>query len=109
MIKPPEIHEGEELCTECEGSGSRYVRGNDPVNWNTSTGIVVCEKCAGKGKTDWLEKVTGPKKLNFSVQQMRAIKARIGKPVNIADSMIVLNHQEECNRLTLSILKSRGP
>ena len=58
---------GEEVCPACKGTGEHLV--DFPVI-NPTKGIpermkinFVCEVCLGKGKLDWIEKITGVKQI----------------------------------------------
>lgn len=49
------LEEYEEECKECKGSGK-----SKPTVW-----FNICEKCGGKGKIDWIDKVKGFKKCKY--------------------------------------------
>ena len=45
-----ELCEGEEFCPKCFGKGKVPIRDNI---------VLTCNICAGDGKIDWVEKITG--------------------------------------------------
>ena len=66
-IMKTELDLGEEICTKCEGSGEIVV---EVPTINPTCGTpkknkvtFVCNVCNGKGKIDWIEKITGVKQL----------------------------------------------
>ena len=55
------VEKGEELCTQCQGAGlyapkQAYNKYGFPL---TKKAMLVCNKCLGEGKIDWVEKATG--------------------------------------------------
>lgn len=49
----PILKDGEEYCNHCDGTG--YEPNQDYTNeW-----LLLCEKCAGAGKVDWVTNVMG--------------------------------------------------
>jgi len=53
------LNKGEEWCKKCEGSGSIiYKRGTGMFIDGCS---LICNRCKGDGKVDWLEKAIGKK------------------------------------------------
>ena len=77
-----ELKEGEVQCSECHGSGNR-------AKWNQIPDYkcyLMCDKCNGKGKMDWIEAVVGVKpepnlKLNFTMQY--GMKMNLGPNLGI--------------------------
>jgi len=105
-----DISEGEIICPKCEGRGTVTKMVPSVVDPKAYVeAIITCKKCNGDGKLDWIQRVVGvdPKILSMDIETMRPIGARIGKPVNVVDSMIILNHQEECHNISVSVLKHR--
>lgn len=54
------LEEGEEFCKECNGIGLISKKRN-MSNIKMKTHYLICKKCMGDGKVDWIEKVTGKK------------------------------------------------
>jgi len=48
-----EIFPGEDLCPWCEGTGVRRVSENVVAEFP----YLMCRKCKGRGKVDWISKV----------------------------------------------------
>jgi len=53
-----EIKEGEKFCKSCRGAG--MVKSKRDYTFK-KTDLLVCSKCLGTGKLDWVEKVVGKK------------------------------------------------
>lgn len=55
-----DLKEGEIICDKCKGTGSIKVK-RDPTKSGPYHGVVMCLKCLGKGKFDWIENIIGVK------------------------------------------------
>lgn len=55
------LDEGEDFCKKCDGKGR--VMSKNKVFESTNRYSLICDKCLGCGKIDWLEKITGKKYL----------------------------------------------
>jgi len=42
------------ICSECHGTGRVVV-----PNWDRGLRRIICPKCNGAGKLDWIEHITG--------------------------------------------------
>lgn len=51
-----EINDGEKCCLKCKGKG---VVKQFPRTILSKEIVLVCDKCLGDGKIDWVEKATG--------------------------------------------------
>lgn len=56
LKKYTELLDGEEFCPVCKGKGTvrKYKKRVKQISPN-----LVCHKCLGNGKLDWIEKATG--------------------------------------------------
>lgn len=101
--------DGKIKCPKCDGVGYKTKMLLNAVNKRSKfPGIFTCSLCIGHGNLDWVEQIVGKKPYDgVGVEQMRSIGAKIGKPRPVTNSMWTLNHQEECNKLIISIFKSR--
>lgn len=65
------LNEGEEFCDMCNGKGR--VKGTFKVSQYDHPGFdLLCDKCLGDGKLDWIDKITG-KKIDFKTRKLRNI------------------------------------
>lgn len=55
-LKEEDLEEGEVLCDMCKGYG--YIN-------NEQWGRMVCRKCQGEAKLDWIERIVGKKEPEF--------------------------------------------
>jgi len=71
------LKKGEDFCDKCKGSGlvtrSRSKRNN--IHGST-VNTLVCSKCLGSGKLDWLEKAVGKKSvfINFKIEKTMLVE-----------------------------------
>jgi len=56
-LKEEDLEEGELLCDVCKGYGYTY---------DTTWGRMVCKKCQGIAKLDWVERIVGKKQPEFT-------------------------------------------
>ena len=61
------LEEYEELCPECNGSGSPEEIIEDQMMYRT------CCYCGGTGKTDWLQKINKKDKLNRDIMNFTLV------------------------------------
>ncbi len=55
------LNEGEVICKKCEGEG--FTRFTEMRGKHFYPMKMVCDKCGGDGKLDWVEDITGKKEL----------------------------------------------
>ena len=56
------LNEGERFCPKCDGKGE--IPKKSPNFFSKSNLMLVCNKCLGDGKIDWVENVVGKKVKN---------------------------------------------
>lgn len=68
------LKEGEYFCKKCDGSGV-IGRSNST---NKRVGNLICDKCLGEGKLDWVEKAVGKRQLiiDLEVEELTLKKRR---------------------------------
>lgn len=54
--KKPKLKDGEKLCPKCKGKGRTRV-----FYFHDHCDSLMCNKCYGKGKLDWVEQIVGVK------------------------------------------------
>jgi hypothetical protein len=54
-----ELKEGEQICTECNGTGEKSLGSWKDKSGRLSVIMTSCKKCLGHGKLDWIEEVVG--------------------------------------------------
>lgn len=52
------LNEGESFCFKCKGKG---IVKHSQKTMSPATILLVCDKCLGSGKLDWIEIATGQK------------------------------------------------
>lgn len=55
------LNEGEEFCSKCDGRGLT----REYTNYINDYLTLVCDKCLGDGKIDWIEKAVGKTNVNI--------------------------------------------
>lgn len=67
-----DLNPGDVLCTECDGEGAIHSSHPDGAS-------MVCDKCKGYGKLDWIENVTGVKDTPFTIykKKLKAMNKQI--------------------------------
>lgn len=63
-----ELSEGEEFCSKCDGKG--VVPKEGKIFACKAILPLICSKCLGDGKIDWVEKVLG-KKIKTEVNDLK--------------------------------------
>lgn len=58
-----ELGPGDVLCNECDGSGYTIVENENKTNAVFEQLNIICPKCYGRGKLDWIENIVGRQKL----------------------------------------------
>lgn len=68
------LEEGEYFCRKCSGSGV-VPRSNAS---NKVVGNLICDKCLGEGKLDWIEKAVGKRQplIDIEVEELTLKKRR---------------------------------
>lgn len=66
------LKEGEYFCKKCNGSG--VVPRSNGYHKRNST--LVCDKCLGEGKLDWIEKAVGKRSPLIEVEELTLKKRR---------------------------------
>ena len=61
------LKEGEIICDKCKGAGSTKVK-RDPRRSGPYHPTMICIKCLGEGKIDWIENIIGVKARYFNFQ-----------------------------------------
>lgn len=59
------LRDGEEFCTVCHGEGMVASKRNF-LGIHKKGRLLVCKKCMGDGKVDWIEKATGKRPRRIS-------------------------------------------
>ena len=52
------LNEGEEFCSKCHGEGV-LISKRTWITPSKKARFLICKKCMGDGKVDWVEKATG--------------------------------------------------
>jgi len=99
LMKKLDIQDGEFLCDKCEGIGtipyesSGYVQSQN-ASWEVA---VVCPKCQGDKKVDWVSNITGKPQRYFPGDSSAGISFQIStvltmKPVKKSNNQRTYSH-----------------
>ncbi len=67
-----DLKEGEIICDKCRGTGSIKVK-RDPTKSGPYRPTMICLKCLGEGKFDWIENIIGVKTRFFNFESLPKI------------------------------------
>ncbi len=79
------LKKGEVICSNCNGSGNRAKWDQIPDYYKC---YLVCDKCQGVGKLDWVEAIVGKKKIErFEISNLYNYHSLIKKDIALISNV----------------------
>lgn len=67
-----DLKEGEIICDKCKGTGSTKIQRNSTMSGPYHP-VMMCLKCLGEGKLDWIENITRARMFFFNFDSLPKI------------------------------------